>query len=182
VLCCGHISCPGSFIGMAALLPLVAIVGERHHLQCLLCGVRGHLLALILLPIRSFHPWLSALCHIKAWRRDAQASLCCVRNFASLVTERDHLGIAYLVMHSGNCGQGACSPAGHPPDRGGSPALRASSWCLPPRCSGRLLHGRGIPTHVYPPFCKENIYRYPGSDLTALTLCCIQPLACCNRV
>lgn len=27
--------------------------GERHHLQCLLCGVRGHLLALILLPIRS---------------------------------------------------------------------------------------------------------------------------------
>jgi hypothetical protein len=38
---------------MAALLPLVAIVGERHHLQCLLCGVRGHLLALILLPIRS---------------------------------------------------------------------------------------------------------------------------------
>ncbi len=38
---------------MAALLPLVAIVGERHHLQCLLCGVRGYLLALILLPIHS---------------------------------------------------------------------------------------------------------------------------------
>ncbi len=114
------------------------------------------------------------------WHRDGQTSLCCVHVLASLVTERLHLGIAYLVMHSGHCGQGACSPAGHPLDRGSSPALRASTWCLPPRCSRRLLHGRGTPTHVYPPFCKRSIYRYPGSAFTALTLCCIQLLGYCH--
>ncbi len=158
MLCCGHISRPGGFIGMAALLPLAAIVGEHHHLQCLLCSVRGYLLALILRPIRSCKQ-ATAFTHgcqhfVKTnmphstWRRDGQTSLCCVRGFARLVTERLHLGIAYVVMHSGHCGQGACSPAGHPPDRGSSPALRASSWCLPPRCSRRLLHGRGTPTLV----------------------------------
>jgi len=51
VLCCGHISCSGGLIGMVALLPLAAIMGKRHHLQWLLCGVRCCLLACILLPI-----------------------------------------------------------------------------------------------------------------------------------
>ncbi len=145
-------------------------MGEHHHLQCLLCSVRCYLLALILLPTCSCnqatafihgcqHSVKTNIPHL-AWRRDGQTSLCCMRSFASLVIERLHLGIAYLVIittiititnlviHSGHCGQGACSPAGHPPDRGGSPALRASTWRLPPCCSRRLLHGRGTPTHV----------------------------------
>ena len=98
MLCRGHIPCPGGFIGTAALLPLVAIVGNHHHLQCLLCSVRGSTLALILRPIRSCKV-ATASTHgcqhfIKTdmpqsvWCKDGQMRLCCVRGFARLVTEQ----------------------------------------------------------------------------------------------